>query len=262
MKVEIVSVTPAIAEQMLARTKINRTVKPRVVSRYAGAMRRGEWMGTGDPIQIDSHGNLANGQHRLHAIIESGTTQELLIVHDVDPMAQDAMDQGVVRNVADVLRFRGETSTSILGGTLRILFRWQSGWYLTPTRQQQLQLLEENPGLRNSVVTGAAVGRQVRLQPSSAAAMHYVLSSLDEEANADADAFFGQLMTGENLTPGSPILALRKALDKKSQRYHNDRRYSMALTIKAWNAYREGRQLEQLKWSPGGSRPEPFPTPV
>ncbi len=32
-----------------------------------------------------------------------------------------------------------------------------------------------------------------------------------------------------------------------------------AITVKAWNAYRDGRELRLLKWSPGGSSPEPFP---
>jgi hypothetical protein len=35
-----------------------------------------------------------------------------------------------------------------------------------------------------------------------------------------------------------------------------------ALFIKAWNAYREGREVSLLKWNPGGARPEEFPVPA
>lgn len=31
--------------------------------------------------------------------------------------------------------------------------------------------------------------------------------------------------------------------------------------IKAWNAWRDGRELKILGWKRGGAKPEPFPIP-
>lgn len=33
-----------------------------------------------------------------------------------------------------------------------------------------------------------------------------------------------------------------------------------ALVVKAWNAYRTGRPVTNLRWRSGGSSPEAFPT--
>ena len=34
-----------------------------------------------------------------------------------------------------------------------------------------------------------------------------------------------------------------------------------ALTIKVWNAWRDGESIRTLSWKQGGTYPEPFPVP-
>jgi hypothetical protein len=87
-----------------------------------------------------------------------------------------------------------------------------------------------------------------------------VLSAIDAD---DAAAFFGQIQTGENLSANSPVMALRKRLadDALAIRKLAIREYT-ALVFKAWNAYREGRNVRILSWRPGGAAPERYPTPI
>ncbi len=37
--------------------------------------------------------------------------------------------------------------------------------------------------------------------------------------------------------------------------------HRLAITIKAWNAYREGRSIGYLRFAGGGAKPEQFPEP-
>jgi len=48
------------------------------------------------------------------------------------------------------------------------------------------------------------------------------------------------------------------ALDARGER---NQRYIAALVIKAWNAYRDGAPVRQLKYRIGGANPEKFPEP-
>jgi hypothetical protein len=67
-------------------------------------------------------------------------------------------------------------------------------------------------------------------------------------------------MAGE----GDPVLALRELLLRDAA-IHGKSRMSdvlvLALTIKAWNAYRAGEPVSLLRWRAGGHAAEEFPEP-
>lgn len=68
------------------------------------------------------------------------------------------------------------------------------------------------------------------------------------------------LITGANLEAGSPVLALRNTLFEINRRgVHSDymsRRRIAGLTVKAWNRWRDGENVKQLRFASS----EPFPT--
>jgi hypothetical protein len=71
------------------------------------------------------------------------------------------------------------------------------------------------------------------------------------------------LATGENLTKGNPIYALRSLLEKDRMAIRRfGQTYRLAVIIKAWNAYRDGREVKSLRWTQGGANPEPFPEAI
>lgn len=65
MTMEIVKITPDMAEKWLGRNPRNRHVRQRDVVRYAQSMLAGEWLVTGEAIKFSFDGNLIDGQHRL-----------------------------------------------------------------------------------------------------------------------------------------------------------------------------------------------------
>ena len=87
-----------------------------------------------------------------------------------------------------------------------------------------------------------------------------VVRGLPEES----DEFFNGLSTGEDLKAGNPILALHRRLcslaaHKATRPYQRD---LLALYVKAWNAYVEGRPISKLSYfksSISGHKSERFP---
>lgn len=100
---ESVVIGPDQAAVLLSGNTSNRRLRRRTVDRYADIMRRGEWLQTPETISVGSNGVLLNGQHRLLAVMQSGTQQTFLLVRGVDPAAFRALDRGVPRTVADAL---------------------------------------------------------------------------------------------------------------------------------------------------------------
>lgn len=80
IKSEVSKIGPREAEKMLDKNIDNRKLRPAVVREYAGYMKNGLWRENGESILVTQEGYLLNGQHRLHAIIASGVTINVLIV--------------------------------------------------------------------------------------------------------------------------------------------------------------------------------------
>ncbi|GHE33291.1 hypothetical protein GCM10017673_40280 [Streptosporangium violaceochromogenes] len=264
MQIDIEHITPTRAEEMLAANVHNRDVRKRHVQTLAEAMRRGEWAANGDSIKFARTGTLLDGQHRLLAVVESGVTITMPVVRGLAPETQATMDTHAKRKFSDVLKLRGEVSCVQLAGALMVLWKYNNGELRgnmrVPSYAQMLDLLETNPGLRDSVRVAGRVAACVKFSPSMLAAAHWIFSSLDSE---DAEFFFARLADGVDLNQDDPIRRLREVMIQNAtsnSRFNN--LYLFALTFKAWNAYRDAVPVKVLRWRLGGSAPEDFPAPI
>lgn len=95
-------VTPELAMQMLATSAGNRPIRSWHVNMLAAAQRRGEWKLTHQGAAFDWNGALRDAHHRLMACAQSGVTIAMLVTVGLDPVAFDAVDQGVNRTLSDV----------------------------------------------------------------------------------------------------------------------------------------------------------------
>lgn len=77
-------VTPQVAQELLKSQIKNRPLNHFTVKKYANDMANGNWKQCGDTICVDKNGCLTDGQHRLHAIIESGIAVRMLLVKGVE----------------------------------------------------------------------------------------------------------------------------------------------------------------------------------
>lgn len=104
LKARVMTITPDIAEQMLSKNTENyRAINHRRVETYAREMALGVWQENGEPIHVYEDGTIANGQHRLNAIVKSGASVPMLIVTGIKKDVK-TWDRGSTRTVGQILK--------------------------------------------------------------------------------------------------------------------------------------------------------------
>jgi hypothetical protein len=108
--VEIKAISPGTAEHLLTKVYDHqRKLNNALIERYSGEMKRVEWRDCESAIVIAVRSTgeyLLNGQHRLHAVVASGTTQKFIvrrIPYESDQtmdLAYANMDRGSNRSIA------------------------------------------------------------------------------------------------------------------------------------------------------------------
>jgi hypothetical protein len=102
-----------------------RKIKPSVVKRYAADMAAGLWRQNPQPILLDTHGDVIDGQHRLLAVLTSTMTIRMLIVEGVDPAVRLVLDTGSGRTAFDAATVMGfNYSRRVLQISTMVLTKW------------------------------------------------------------------------------------------------------------------------------------------
>lgn len=104
MQIVIETVTPKIAEGWLNANKSNRRLRDGIVEKYADDMKHGRWTTCPEPISFYTDGDLADGQHRLFAIIESDTPQTFPIARGLKREDGLNLNTGLGRTLVDNAR--------------------------------------------------------------------------------------------------------------------------------------------------------------
>lgn len=268
IKSEIVTITPARAQEILAANARNRKLSLPALAKLKASLLQGEWVVNGEAIKISATGQLLDGQHRLVACVETGINFTTLVITGLPEEVQDTMDTGKARSLADVLTINGVGDSNNLAALLVALERYDrwgmkiavAGYSAYPvTVQQALRRFAAEPSLVDAAAEAKKTNR-VGLPGKLGGLFLYSFSAIDQE---DAEDFFHKLISGEGLERGNPILALRNKLLKMKQDAGSMRNYleGGAITIKAWNKYRAGEEALVLNYRPGGAAPEAFPEP-
>lgn len=261
-----VDVTPDIARRWLGHNTHNRGLKPRSISRFSEDMETGEWQWTGEPVRFATDGTLLDGQNRLHAVIDSDVTVPMLVILNLPMASQRDVDTGQARKLHDVLVLNGETNATHLAAAVRRCEAWERGarrsavTFTDAPISRCIAFLDEHPELRDVVSRAKSVAGSCYIPASVLALAWWVFDQIDEE---DAEFFFTRLGDGQGLVKGDPIYELRGVSKANSENVRGERSqvFLLAITIKAWNAYRRGEPIGQLKFRMGGAKPEQFPEP-
>ncbi len=243
-------ITPDLAREWLETRGNNRKVSDSVVNTYAKDMAEDRWVFNGAPIQFDEDGKLLNGQHRLWAVIESGVTIDSVVQWGIPRESQATIDAGAKWQTKDILYMQGEKNAACLTATLRWLKREEGGNMLSSdamSNSAASEVLDRHPNVRHSVDFVHAY--KLPMPPAAAAYLHYRVSPEDQDK---ADEFFRRLSDGVNLAHNSPIYRLRERLNSVKGQARMHREEQLALCIIAWNSYRSGREMKQLKWVRSG----------
>lgn len=268
----LVDVTPAIAANYLTHNVHNRNLRMDAVAQYATDMRNGDWRQDGSPIRFNENGDLDDGAHRLSAIIDADVTITMLVITGLPNGAQETMDQGIKRTLGDVLHLRGEVAANDLAALVRLVGAWdlaaqQNYNHFTHKRNLSvpgaLAVLEKYPELRTYVAEAPHLAKACGISRTTLGLSMFLFYGLDP---TDAAYFFERLASAENHRAGEPIFALREAITNARRLVQGKRgalqpEWTTAITIKAWNAYRDGNDIQLLKWRRGGAKPEDMPQP-
>lgn len=268
IKTEVVTITPRLARKLLEQNGGNRKVSAVNLAKIRTVMERGEWALNGEAVKISRSGRILDGQHRLMAAVDTDTTFETLIVYGLEDETQDTMDSGKSRTLADILSIRGYKNAVSLAAISVAIIRsemWSiraatigGGNKYTVTTRQAMDRIESEPAL-TEIPRLVAPLTKIGLPARTGGLLFYRFSEIHSEDAAD---FFAKLASGEQMERGNPILTLRNLLVAlRAERGQVDQSYVAAVCIKAWNKYRDGKDLMHLRFTPGGANPEKYPEP-
>jgi hypothetical protein len=255
MKTEVRTITPELAKEILKRNAFNRKLTESHVRALSKEMRENRWVFDGQPIRFNGDGRLLDGQHRLNAIIDSGTTQDFLVVHGIKAEAFKVMDTGRNRNASDVFGLAGIDYASHIAAATKIVYTYNEtqrnttkGTYSKVSSNELLSYYNQNPRISDCLLSIVPLYKEFGkvLSKSYLTGYMYLCS---QKSVTDAEDFFRKLCTGLDLSIESPIYILRKRMIRNAA---SKEKLSFveknALLIKAWNHYRAGSKLKTLRW--------------
>ncbi len=202
-------------EYLLSLNTSNRPLRPHHVDWLAEMISRNEYHPTGQGITVLRGAVLGDGQHRLGGFRKVGFRPDfpLLVVTGADPRAGAAIDTGLKRSAADLMKFvfdrpeaTGQTMAACRFYGLHVLNKSKLH---KPTPQQLLEWYE---------ILAPAL-KEVYAAPYAARIAAPVACALAESILAGNDRqrillFTSRIASGADCADGSPELALRRFLDK------------------------------------------------
>lgn len=139
MSIGIETITPQVAERYLQMNRRNRSVRPSEIEKNARMMAAGEWGLTHQGIAFNEDGALVDGQHRLLAIVKSGTTVPMVVARGVESSMQMFMDDHARRTPSDSLTVhRGEKVSSDDVAVLRAALSLSRGAFASAISKTEL----------------------------------------------------------------------------------------------------------------------------
>lgn len=252
IKSQTVTITPALAEEWLDVETINianRGLSKDTVQRYAHDMESGNWL-VGEPIMFDWDGVLIDGQHRLAAVIESGTSQDMLVITGYDPDVRLLINTGKNRNPQDALKIAGMSvrNASIVTGIARMALLWEAGGLETIpsnggqsfTNWEIVNWVIAHPEAEELAYRGRRAAQESATNAQSFGFAMFILEGIDKAAALDfEDKLVNHIQGGKS----DPIFQLRDALEKLHAKAGNGQglrhHQHLALLFLAWNRFRK-----------------------
>lgn len=242
----IITITPEMAEAWLAKNNPNnRVVVKTHVASMAAEIEAGKFQLTHQPIAFAPDGSLADGQHRLHAIVLAKKPVRMVVAHYAsNPPA--GMDRGKQRTWADELVLSGRVQKSVSGrvaASCAAIGNALRGYYSYPSRSK-LNELYASYG-RDVEAVLPHFGRRMSGLIVGAFAYAYPV------APQQVEAFATKMTTKIGFQEGDPEYLLNKYLEHsfsaKSLENKNEHRAAFDKVLRCIQAKIEGEHLGKLQ---------------
>lgn len=252
-----VQVDRPLAKALLKYNLRNRTLSPGRVAYFVKILVEDRWINTGEPI-ILSPIALNEGQHRLHAIAESGVTAPLDIRFGIPDAAFYVTGSGATRSPGDVLSIIGVPAAAAMAAMLKLLMAYDAG---ISTKSQLrwrvgadeiVKSWERWPDSLAAHRTMANIFKHGSIYSASAAALTFL--ALRSKNEGQVKQFLTFVAKGEGRDANCPAMQLHARL-------HNDHDLrtgrnsatlkKFALFIEAWNCWIRPKAPAVLAWDHG-----------
>lgn len=202
MKVQILDVTPEMAKMFLMKNEANRNINKSQLEMLERSINDGHWRLTHQGIALYEDGDIADGQHRLTAIVNTGATLRMPVFTNVkrDTGTVMAIDCGLKRSVKDGATITGSNLTFAQAAICKALeFGYRTTNKVKLTHIEQYNLVSKwSISLDMSAKFFPKNTLKISITPVKVAALVAVKNGLDAEMVA---AFCKTLSTGEYFDP-------------------------------------------------------------
>lgn len=241
-------------------------MRERQVARFAAEIRNGTFRLSSDAILLVK-GRLANGQHRLAAVVEANKSAQFIVMRTNDEQLYKVIDSGASRTIADVLG-RADYSVSVASSTrliclydLDLLF--PSGTYKPIlggnsgrkpiTRSIQVEYAQKHyPELAEQCALIHSLYLKTRICPISIAVS--LLHIASRQYPKEAKQFIQNVFTGESADAAKDFRD--RMIRQMGSRVRQRQEYVFALLIKCWRSFLKGTRPGSLKIAEGEEFPE------
>lgn len=243
----LIELTPALSRVLVQRNPNNRHISWTTVEKFARDIANGAWVLNGEPIIIASDGLLNDGQHRCEAVILADKSIQTVMIVGVERGTRTTLDQGRMRTIGDYLSMEGHNDSVTLGSVAAYAWLWKDIGTVSRTNRKKATkgelkaFVETYPRLIKSVEAIPMKGSPLVGGRPFLAFCHYAFSQL--AAKQDVDSFLYQLISGEDLKVGSPILYARNRLMSGQRLLIGEK---CELLFRSWNAWRKEENVKTI----------------
>lgn len=267
--VSIETITPEIAEELLAHNPKNRNFREKKIKQYVAQILENKWQLNGETIKICQDGTLLDGQHRLGAIIQAQIPIDIVVVRNLSRDVFSTIDIGSLRTAKDYLFIEGFKYPDSLAGAARTVEVLKSNTEIQKhafkynrsdiSLDRIIEIVEEHPELSNAVnlcntvfiYTSKLIGKSIT------PALFYLFKQKDPTL---AREFFEQLNSGAISDKESVVLKCRERLiEERLAHVHTrggDEYYRACSVIRTWNLIRKNL------WDVRLVQPKDAPIPI
>lgn len=215
--IEVESITPEIAAELLATSYGNRPINKPTVLEYAVIMDSDKWSPTASKIDLDEKGRLVNGHHRLEAVILAQRTVKMLVHRGVPTDDRDVIDTGRSRTLNDITSmYTGKQNVAAWNAALQACVALVTRGAFNRPKIKSLDMAQKwerlfKEGLDFAVPFGAGVGYRAH----TAFRNGYVTGALAFAYRRNPNAtksFTKAIMLGESITADMPSYVVRTAI--------------------------------------------------
>jgi hypothetical protein len=248
--------------------KQNRDLKPGRLARYTRDMTNDMWLPEGEPIRFDEDGRLADGQHRLEALIRASIQREqrglsgeewglkFLVLTDLPRETRLVSGTGAPKSLLDAALIADGTkyASNVVPIGNRV-YNWLHGQNPVPTSSNRITLTElefaefyaKHTGeINRSAYWGGHLKQRLKVSALAMGFGHYLITEAAAEHTERTDVdvpslFFHSLSTGAELIERHPAKTLRETYATRRDNHTLTTEIALALLLRAWNAFAEER---------------------